>query len=763
MASDDSLSTLTPADLAMFGSFGVDEALLRAAQVHRVTDAEARSKLGITRPGDMSGIVFPYPDPADGHWPTRRLRRDHPDVGAEGKVKDKYLCPYGDNRHLYFPPGAGALLRDLSVPAVFVEAEKSALAITALAEKKGRRILAIATGGCWGWRGKIGIGATANGEREEESGSLADLWRIQWKHRQAIIAFDSNVTTNERVQSARRDLAETLAASGAKVYLVTLPQGPGINGPDDFIAVRGGEAFLQLIDDEVTFSDLAQISPAEYERARKVKAKALGIRTPALDIEVEARRRAQPGAGAQRKAADWAVRRERLNGLTVDGAALLARIENLITRFVILKPAQTVVIALWVLHTYAIDAFDYTPYLDVGSPEKRCAKTLLLELLELLTFHSWRCDKTTAAALLRSVERDSPTLLLDEWDSSAKGADEYVAAMSGLLNSGFRRGGSYRLCDKGPNGEIVLHDWPTFCCKAIAAIGGLKDTQRDRSVPIMMRRKSRNERVARFRRREVAPEATVLRDDCEAWAMQFSELLRKVRPELPEALNDRQQDVSEPLFAVAVAAGGEWTDRARQAVVELYAGEAAKDDSIRAKLLADIRTVFFPQDDGKALPAVERIASEDLAKCLGEMEDRPWAEWGKSQRPITQPQLARLLGRFGITPKTVRLSDGRRLKGYKREWFEDAWIRYAPPSTPILDRDSVTGHENTGDSGDFQSVTATSCHASENAVPANKDADCHGVTVHPPPTGAQKGFSSLAEGESLAASKPAGMGKQWRF
>ncbi len=240
---------LTPADFEMFARFGVSSDLLERAGVHRVTDAEARRELGITpdRPGDMAGIIFPYLDPVDGHCATRRLRREHPDIGEDGKVKDKYLCPYGDNRHLYFPPGAAALLSDISVPAVFAEAEKSALAITALVEKSGRKMLAIATGGCWGWRGKTGIESGPNGEREEIRGPLPDFGLITWKERRVYIAFDSNVVSNPNVWQARQALAETLAGWGAIVLFVVLPEAEG-NGPDDLIALRGERAFLGLLD-----------------------------------------------------------------------------------------------------------------------------------------------------------------------------------------------------------------------------------------------------------------------------------------------------------------------------------------------------------------------------------------------------------------------------------------------------------------------------------------------------------------------------------
>jgi hypothetical protein len=60
-------------------------------------------------------------------------------------------------------------------------------------------------------------------------------------------------------------------------------------------------------------------------------------------------------------------------------------------------------------------------------------------------------------------------------------------------------------------------------------------------------------------------------------------------PALPEELNDRQQGGAEPLLAIADAAGGEWPAKARAALLELYTGSAAKDNSLGVRLLADIR------------------------------------------------------------------------------------------------------------------------------------------------------------------------------
>jgi len=726
--------SFTQADLEMFARFGIPPDLLDKAGVRRVTDAEAR-RYGITGSGDLGGIFIPYFDPVTGRRVTARLRRDHPEVGANRKPQNKYISPYGDNSHLYFPPGAGVLLPDITVPIVIVEAEKSALALTALAAANGRRLLVVATGGCWGWRGKAGIEPGPDGEREEVRGPLADLDRIAWPGRQAIMLLDSNVATNPHVQAAEQALGEELGRRRAIGFRARLPEEPGVNGPDDYIAVHGGEALLRLIDDEIAFTRLARMSPAEYDRDRKVTAKQLGIRLALLDAEVEARRRARPSPEAQRVAAEESVKRERLMRIQVDSAALLSRITELVRRYVVIPLTEAVVIALWVLHTYVIEAAQYTPYLHITSPERRCGKTRLLEVLAVLVFRPWRTDYTTPAALLRSVERDAPTLLLDEKDAAFKGSEEYRETMRGLLNSGFQRGGSYRVCEKGAR-DITLRDFVTFCAKALAGIGKLPDTVADRSFPILMRRRKRTEEVARFRRLKAKVEAAVLREDCEAWAIQHVERLREAQPDLPEALNDRQQDVAEPLLAIADAVGGEWPDRVRRALVELCTGKAAQDDSLGTQLLADIRRVFKARK-------TDRIPSEKLAAALGAMKDRPWAEWSTG-KPITQNQLARQLSRFQIGPRTIRLSDdktvkGKAVKGYHRDWFTDAWERYPASdnseddSCPAFPRDSkrhtVTARENTGKNHDLAHVTGLACGTSENAVSATENAARDGVTL----------------------------------
>jgi hypothetical protein len=414
------------------------------------------------------------------------------------------------------------------------------------------------------------------------------------------------------------------------------------------------------------------------------------------------------------------------------GAEILDSLMRFSRRFVSLTEPQARAETLWVAHTHAMDAADCTPYLSINSAEKQSGKTRLLEVLQLLVPSAWFTGKVTAAVLVRKIHALAPTLLLDESDAAFSGEKEYAEALRGVLNTGYRRGGCASLC-VGQGANMTWQDFSTFCPKAIAGIGRLPDTVADRSIPVRLKRARRGD-VERFRERDVKGEAGELQAKMAAWAAANIEALKGARPAIPRSLSDRQADVCEPLLGIADLAGGEWPEAARTALVKLCGDAQRADDSIGVKLLADIHSVFYPRENGgNPLPVIERIASEELSKALAEMEGRPWAEWGKTGKPITKNRLARFLSeRYSIgPPKTMRLPDERRLNGYDREWFEESWESYLPhdfPVSPDSKRDIVTTRMNTGENGDFQDVTDGACHVSENEVLPNRDLPCHDVT-----------------------------------
>lgn len=270
----DSLSTLTAADLQAFSRLGIHAELLVQAGIERVTDHDAREKYGIRGYGDCAGIVFPYFDPGNGRRRTARLRRDNPEI-ENGKPKNKYISAYGDRRHLYLVPGCADLLRDIAVPIVLVEAEKSALALTAWAERTGRKILPVAMGGCWGWRGRIGRLENPRGVHVDEVGPLRDLEICN--SRAVLVLLDSNASTNANVQQARTALVRQLRSQGVEVQVRHLPTREGVNGPDDYIGLQGDESMAEVLDGPVDPKPIPVQNEPRRSQATKIVQLAEGV------------------------------------------------------------------------------------------------------------------------------------------------------------------------------------------------------------------------------------------------------------------------------------------------------------------------------------------------------------------------------------------------------------------------------------------------------------------------------------------------------
>ncbi len=324
-----------------------------------------------------------------------------------------------------------------------------------------------------------------------------------------------------------------------------------------------------------------------------------------------------------------------------DLAVMLSDISDFVSRFVVMSSEQADAVALWVAHTHSFDAAEATPYLAITSAEKRSGKTLLLELLELLVAKPWLTGRTSAAALARYIEKEQPTLLLDESDAALGGDREYAETLRGVLNTGYRRRGRTTLCI-GPNHEVT--HLSTFSPKAIAGIGELPGTVADRSIPIRLTRKGAMESVERFRRRRVEPLARGLVEPLEELLQCHVETIAQIEPQLPDELDDRAQDVWEPLLAIAQAAGAPWPARASAAALELCAAEKRLDTetSLGTTLLRDIRDVFARND-------ADRLKTSELLWALASIDEAPWGNW--YGRQIHAQQLAKLLKPFGIRPR----------------------------------------------------------------------------------------------------------------
>src|SRR5437764_14856060 len=99
-----------------------------------------------------------------------------------------------------------------------------------------------------------------------------------------------------------------------------------------------------------------------------------------------------------------------------ESQVLLGKVERHFTRYAALQFYVPLVLALWSVATWIFEGFDCFPYLAITSPTKRCGKTRLAELLELVARNPKRTVGITPAALFHTIEdqKPTPTLIIDE-------------------------------------------------------------------------------------------------------------------------------------------------------------------------------------------------------------------------------------------------------------------------------------------------------------------------------------------------------------
>jgi hypothetical protein len=353
----------------------------------------------------------------------------------------------------------------------------------------------------------------------------------------------------------------------------------------------------------------------------------------------------------------------------VDGAQLLDDLHAALVKYVKFPDVHAEhAVALWVAASHAVCCWNAAPRLVVNSPQKRCGKSRLLDVIGCTCQDPLATSNATVAAIFRSVDNvNPPTLIFDEADAifGTRKAAEQHEDLRALLNAGYQRGKPVLRCV-----NLIPAQFPTFAMVALAGIGNcFPDTITDRAINVTLRRRARNEKVSQFRSRRDEPALHVLRDRLIYWIQLITTDLEKAEPRMP--VEDRAADTWEPMMAIADAAGGDWPARARAACVALVkaAEEADEDQSLGTNLLADIKQIFA---DTSWTPTVEPfMASAMLVNELRRIDESPWRDFDLSQR-----KLAWRLKDFGIKPERNAAQTAR---GYHLRQFTDAFERYLRP------------------------------------------------------------------------------------
>lgn len=363
----------------------------------------------------------------------------------------------------------------------------------------------------------------------------------------------------------------------------------------------------------------------------------------------------------------------------VEAAALLDEIVAVFLRFVVIELVYARAAALWVIHTYLLDVAHFSPLAVINAPERACGKTQFQSVIGKLVRRPLAAANASGPALYRAIESMSPTLLLDEADTFVRDRPE----LQGILNAGFERGG-FVLRVEASGDVFEPKRFSVFCPKSVAGIAlerHLPESTMSRAIVFSMRRKRRDEQVERLR---TAPEGIFadIRSRIARFAQDNARAIGAMRVELPDELSDRAQDCWEPLLAIAACGGEVWSQQARAAAIDI-SGLTADQLGGSSELLADIREFFTTTTDAYG-ERPDRIRTTDLIAALTADPEKPWATWNRG-KPFSPRQLAKMLGSYGIHPKTVRFGK-ETPKGYQRDQFVDAFQRYLSPG--IVDDES---------------------------------------------------------------------------
>ena len=359
----------------------------------------------------------------------------------------------------------------------------------------------------------------------------------------------------------------------------------------------------------------------------------------------------------------------------------LTETEDLLRKLIVLKlDAHYWALTLWIAFCYSIPQFDHAPRLCFWSPEKRCGKSLALEVVSHLLPNPLMTSSISSASLFRILDRDnSKVILIDESDTvfGRNGDKEKAEALRQLLNASFKRGQSVIRCEPP---KYEPREFKIFAPIALAGIGtsAIPETVADRALMIEMRRMLPNEQILEFESDEVEKYFFPIKEKLQNFATENESRYRELRPELPrESLNPRARDLWKPLYKVAECAGDEWIKKALLASVALSSGESDPEEaSLSLRLLSDIREVFTE----------DQITTKDLIERLRGLEESPWAYLERFNPSV----LAHLLKNYSIKPKPF---SGGKVRGYYRKSFEDPWNRYLDPVQTVTPVTPVTPEE----------------------------------------------------------------------
>ncbi len=439
-------------------------------------------------------------------------------------------------------------------------------------------------------------------------------------------------------------------------------------GPEDDIraAVEGAEV-VELDLDELSeeVAGLADLSDLEYDQIREKTAKRLNIRRSTLDRAVAG---LKTGNGSPLKGKPIELREFEEWAEPVDGADVLDEVRSHILRHMVIDEHQADAVALWAAHVHMFDDFPHTPRLLITAPDAECGKTLLMvHVVGNLVPKPLPTELMKPAPFFRLAEQVKPTFLIDEADVFIRQDSELLSA----IHAGWEPQGVVIRCIGDDHEPRAFSTHTPVVMAGIELQKKLRQTTLSRSVLVKLERAAEGEIDENdiFDSRKHTSGILQTGQKLARWVSDYRRRISESDPSLPPGVRNRLADKWLPLLAIADAAGGRWPERARAAI---FTQPDVSAPTVGLRLLADIRKVLKCK--------ARNVASVDLLQMLVDLEDAPWSSY--RDRGLRPKDLAENLARYGVKPRTVRLSgELNTAKGYAKKDLEMAWSRYIALAT----------------------------------------------------------------------------------
>ena len=158
-------------------------------------------------------------------------------------------------------------------------------------------------------------------------------------------------------------------------------------------------------------------------------------------------------------------------------------------RFVIVNDDNLLAVAVWILFAWCHEVARYSPPLLITSADIGSGKSALATVAGRLCPRLNRNVEMTAAGFFRTIDREKPTLLLDEADDIFKTG----VAFRSLVNDSWQHGANVKRV--GPGGRI--QSFNIFCPKIITMKGtsALPEATASRCIVVKMKPKLESEQV----------------------------------------------------------------------------------------------------------------------------------------------------------------------------------------------------------------------------------------------------------------------------